>query len=281
MICQTPPGRHSNPPKDAPYLALVCCERIRWGFQKNLCKDVYKNTTTNIMLLDYASNLIKSVKNNNEVEIVRITNMMNRFSLNDARSELVSDEQKLVFWVNIYNAYFQRSAQKNPLEILEDRGSFFVKKQINLFGLSLCLDQIEHGFLRRSKWKFGFGFIRKPFISKNNRMLSLKNADPRIHFLLNCGGKGCPVIRSLTVQNLDATLKVATLDYLNQEVALDIAACKIKLNRLFLFYLGDFGGKKGLKKLLIDYKIITASQAGFRFKFTTFDKSLKLDHFTA
>lgn len=231
------------------------------------------------MLLHYATNLMQSVKNKNEIEIVRIMNIMNGFSLKEVRSELVSDEQKIVFWVNIYNAYFQLKAKNNRSEILENRRSFFVKKQIHLFGHSFSFDRIEHDFLRRSKWKFGFGFIRNPFISNNARLLRVKKANPQVHFLLNCGAKSCPVIRPLSLQDLEATFLIATLDYLTQEVFVDTERRVIKLGRLFLFYWGDFGGKKGLKKLLIDFNIITAAQADFKFKFTTFDTTLKLDHF--
>jgi Protein of unknown function, DUF547 len=65
-------------------------------------------------------------------------------------------------------------------------------------GHVFSLDDIEHGILRCNRKHptsgfvaFGPGDLRLPFA------LPLP-VDPRIHFALNCGAKGCPAIRAYT-----------------------------------------------------------------------------------
>lgn len=66
----------------------------------------------------------------------------------------------------------------------------------NVGGHTFSLDDIEHGILRCNKKHptsgavaFSISDPRLPFV------LHLP-LDPRIHFALNCGAKGCPAIRA-------------------------------------------------------------------------------------
>ena len=76
--------------------------------------------------------------------------------------------------------------------------------------------------------------------------------DPRIHFTLNCGAKGCPPIRVYEKEKLEYQLNMATTAFMvfgtkfiekNKKVVLE-------LSELLKWYLVDFGGKEGLKKFL-------------------------------
>jgi hypothetical protein len=229
------------------------------------------------MLLDCSNALLLAVKKKQSSEVVRISNLFETFSFEDAIEQLDSDIEKTVFWVNVYNAYFQIKAVEKSKELLVKRNDFFKTKQILLFGLKLSFDDIEHGILRRSKWKVSLGFINKPFPKKWEKALRVKQLDFRIHFLLNCGAVSCPIIFPLSIENFDKEIEEATKAYLFQEVF--IPDHRIILNRLFLFYIADFGGGKGLKQILLAYNIINKEQMNYKFKFTEFDKATKLDNF--
>lgn len=229
------------------------------------------------MLLDCSNALLQAVKKRQSSETVRILNLFKTFSLQDAITELESDADKTVFWVNVYNSYFQIIAAENKTDLRMSNSNFFKRKQIDLLGLKLSFDDIEHTILRRSKLKLSFGYLNKPFSKNWEKELRVKQLDFRIHFVLNCGAISCPIIYPLTSKNVEAELEDATLGYLSQEVSVEND--KIVLNKLFLFYLGDFGGRKGLKTILKQYNIINDNEFNLKFKFTEFDKGAKLNNF--
>lgn len=229
------------------------------------------------MLLDCSNALLIAVKKKQSSEIVRILNLFKTFSLQDALNQLISDTDKKVFWVNVYNSYFQIIATENKTKLSANQGSFFKSKQLDFLGLKLSFDDIEHALLRRSKGKFALGYFNKPFPKKWEKKLRIKQLDYRVHFVLNCGAVSCPIIYPLAVDGLELELEEATQAYLSQEVS--VTNDKIVLNQLFLFYLGDFGGRKGLKKMLLRYGIVQEIHLKYKFKFTEFDKAAKLDNF--
>ncbi len=231
------------------------------------------------MLLDSSIAFLNAVKKGRSSETVRILNLLESYSLKDVEIDLNTDKEKLIFWVNIYNAFFQLRAKEKRVVLETNRGKFFTSKQVHLFGLYLSFDDVENRVLRRSRWKFGMGYVAKVYPKKWERILRVKQFDFRIHFLLNCGAESCPVIHPLTAGNFEEELKRATSSYLNDEVKVNESDKKIVLNQLFLFYLGDFGGKKGLKKILFDHHIIKRDHMDFKWKFTEFNKSLKLNNF--
>lgn len=231
-----------------------------------------------VMLLDCSNALLIAVKKNRSSETVRILNLFDTFSLDDAIAQLKTDTDKKVFWINVYNSYFQIIATKSKDKPVANQKDFFKRKQLNILGLKLSFDDIEHAILRRSKWKLGLGFLNNPLPNKWEKKLRIKILDYRVHFVLNCGALSCPMIYLLTVGNLEIELEGAARSYLKQEVSL--VNNEIVLNQLFLFYIGDFGGRKGLKRILRKYKIIKETDFKCKFKFTEFDKSAKLNNFT-
>ncbi len=229
-------------------------------------------------MLKLAENLIQAVKENREDEVVFLRAALKSYPFEKAVSEFVSDEDKIVFWTNIYNAYFQliaqKSGQKDPFT-----SSLFRRKGIAIFNLNLSFDQLEHFILRGAKWKYGLGYLKGFSLNTKLRQLRVRQPDFRIHFLLNCGAISCPVITILSQDNLDTQLDLATADYLHENIAIDRSSKRIVLNTLFLFYLADFGGLKGVRKLLIKHGIISLNEAQFRFKFVAFNSGVKLGNF--
>src|SRR5690606_14128901 len=113
----------------------------------------------------------------------------------------------------IYNAYIQILLNENP-KLYDNRSEFFTKPQIDIAGETLCFQKIEHGFIRKSEWDKGGGYIKKLFPGKKERKLRVDDQDWRIHFALNCGAKSCPPVGIYSAENLDNELDFMTKRYL-------------------------------------------------------------------
>lgn len=164
--------------------------------------------------------------------------------------EFFEDEKK-VFWLNMYNGLVQME-----LRTMDDHKvdkSIFSKKKYRFAGEVLSLDDIEHGILRGNFWKYGFGFLPGGYLSKPTRNWKCKKLDPRIHFQLNCGAVSCPMIRKLTIENLEDELNMGEKDFVLNETRVDDNKKRLLISGLFLFYLKDFGGMKGIRRLIEKY----------------------------
>ncbi|MDY6764185.1 MAG: DUF547 domain-containing protein, partial [Halobacteria archaeon] len=156
-----------------------------------------------------------------------------------------------------YNAYVQILLTKNP-SLHDNRRRFFGADEIYVAGEEISLDKIEHGMLRRSQFKWGLGYVPKPFpfVDPFEKLLRTDECDYRIHFALNCGAKSCPPIAVYTPDGIDDELDLATDVYLSQEVDYDSQEGVAYVPRLFLWYRGDFGGKRGVLNVLREHDII-------------------------
>ena len=67
-------------------------------------------------------------------------------SISELDNALDTNDKRLAFWLNIYNAYIQVILQKNP-ELYDDRGSFFKLEQIKIVGEMVSFAKIEHGII--------------------------------------------------------------------------------------------------------------------------------------
>ena len=159
------------------------------------------------------------------------------------------------FWVNLYNAAVQHTLERDP-SVYENRRKFFGDERISVAGTRLSLDEIEHGILRSSKWKYGLGYVPRPFPNDFERAHRLSEVDPRIHFALNCGAESCPPIVAYTARDLDRELDLSTRSFLEQSIRYDRDAGEVTVTRLFLYYRGDFGGRRGIYSFLETYDVI-------------------------
>ncbi len=159
-------------------------------------------------------------------------------------SNLLENEKK-VFWLNVYNGIVQ--VQLSNMEGDSVDKSIFSMKLFEIAGHNISLDDIEHGVIRGNKWKYGLGYLSGKHLPKQIRNWKCKQLDPRIHFQLNCGAASCPMIRVLNVDILEQELELGESDYVLQESTINKDSNQILLSGLFLFYLKDFGGMKGVK----------------------------------
>lgn len=196
---------------------------------------------------------------------------------NDLADQLKNDSQKLAFWLNIYNGFTQVILSKNP-EKYNSRGAFFSDKQILIASRPLSLDIIEHDLLRRSKIKWGLGYLNKVFPSRFEKEFRLKDPDSRIHFALNCGAKSCPPIAFYEPEEIDTQLELAMQTYLSNEVEFDANKNIVKLPAIMGWFRGDFGGKKNMIELLKKNSFISGDVSP-KIEFKEYDWTLYLSNY--
>ncbi|MCZ6800007.1 MAG: DUF547 domain-containing protein [Nitrospirae bacterium] len=153
-------------------------------------------------------------------------------------SSLKTREDKLTFWINVYNIMAAKMVLDNyPLESITDAGSFFTnvwKKPVGtVAGKVRTLDEIEHEILR-------------------------KMGEPRIHVAIVCASVSCPDLRpeAYTAEQLDAQLDDQVTMFLANEgkgLKVDERKNKIYLSSIFDWFEEDFEAKGGVVSFLTPY----------------------------
>ena len=186
---------------------------------------------------------------------------------------LETDKEKKAFWLNVYNAYIRMLLKEKPSRF-DRKFIFFHRGYIKVAGKALSLEKVEHGLLRGSKLSFSFGYLRNPLAGLFERKFRVEEVDPRIHFALNCGAQTCPPIRFYESENIDDQLDTATESYLGQEVVEEEDFLSVP--RVFLWFRGDFGGKRGIRHFL---EVKGFETDGKSIKYREWNWEMELDDF--
>ncbi len=113
------------------------------------------------------------------VSTTEIEFVLNNIETNRLFQGLPNDEAKKTFWINMYNSWYQilstREGLKNPV--------IFTDKKIFIAGIKFSLDDIEHGILRKYRWKYSMGYLPKLFTNNLIKQLAVSKIDYRIHHL--------------------------------------------------------------------------------------------------
>lgn len=206
-------------------------------------------------ILQLSADLLTQIKNQNNhlLSLEKLENL----SIENLKNALNSDQKKMIFWINIYNAFIQLKLKEQP-ELYANRSKFFSKGVVNISGLTLSFDDIEHIILRGNELKFGLGHLKNPLTSKALKSLSVKSKDPRLHFALNCGAKSCPPIAIFTAKNYNTLIEKVSKYFLTENSTVN--ADKILVSPIFSWFRGDFCGEDGIKQYLKHYNILEAQQ---------------------
>jgi hypothetical protein len=145
---------------------------------------------------------------------------------------LANDKHRMVFWINVYNAWTIRSMIKfYPTTSIRnhekgkssDGFGIWKNNPITIAGKDYHLDGIENKTLRPM-------------------------GDARIHFAIVCASIGCPPLRSTayTVKNLSAEMDANGRAFFASEgkFKADVAAKKVYLSKIFSWFDKDFGKNK-------------------------------------
>ncbi len=214
----------------------------------------------------------------NEQDYSDILDAYNNTTLEELSASLNTEEKKFAFWTNTYNAFIQHILNNEP-SLYDDRGNFFKKDQISIAGEKISFDKIEHGIIRSSTMKLSLGYLPKPFPGKYEKSLRTTDRDARIHFVLNCGAKDCPPVYIYNEHTLAEDFDKVAKTYLRDKTIIDNDNQAIKTTPLFKWFIGDFGGKSGVKELLINYNIIDESMKDYDIEYVDYDWSLDLGNF--
>jgi hypothetical protein len=127
--------------------------------------------------------------------------------------QLVSDDERLAFWCNAYNALVVRTAaeavEQNPaFSPMDDDFAMFTVRMHRVGGQLLSLDGLEHGVLRGDTAHPAFTILgaedQAAILAANDQV----TVDARIHVALNCAAESCPQIaaRAFRADDLDSFL---------------------------------------------------------------------------
>lgn len=195
------------------------------------------------------------------------------YNIQDVEVELFDDQRKNAFWINIYNAGFQILRKYKGLV----QPGIYTKKQLSIAGHFLSLDDIEHGILRRYRYKYSLGYFPNPFIDSQVKKWAVSHVDFRIHFALNCGAVSCPPIAFYSVNHLEEQLEHASFAFLEHETYVDNQNKSLHVSRLFLWFLKDFEGFKGIRKILKKY--LDQEFSNYSVKFNKYSWEDSLDNY--
>ena len=166
-------------------------------------------------------------------------------------------QEKMTFWINLYNALVldavihfgvQRSVTEGRLGVL----AFFRRAAYNVGGYRVSADDIEHGILRSNK---GHPYLPGAHFNQDDQHQKwiISPLDVRIHFALNCASRSCPPIQTYSAEHLDSQLDLAARNFVNNHVKIDPERRTMTTSAIFRWYQGDFGGRKGVLRFLVDH----------------------------
>ena len=144
--------------------------------------------------------------------------------------KLNRDEQ-FAFWANLYNAKtIEIILAHYPVKTIRDidisPGLFsngpWKKKVLNVSGVEISLDDIEHKILR--------GFFK----------------DPRIHYAVNCASIGCPNLatEAFTGAKLEQQLNAGARAYVNSPRGVLIKGRRVTASGIYKWFDEDFGNSE-------------------------------------
>ena len=199
---------------------------------------------------------------------------LEKLDIGDLTGSLLNDNIKKVFWINIYNAYFQilsvREKKAKPV--------IFTQKLISIAGRKFSLDDIEHGILRKYRWKFSLGYLPQLFPSSLIKQMAVSVIDYRIHFALNCGAKSCPPIAIYKVDSIDKQLDLATQSFLDGETVVDEEKRTVMVTKLMQWFKADFGGKLGIIRVVSKY--LKRDFTNYTIIYKKYEWDVQLENFT-
>jgi len=156
-------------------------------------------------------------------------------------------EEKIVFWINAYNAITIEGILRNypiewggvfsrirfPQNSIRQIGDFWDTVFIKVMGRDLTLNQIEHEILRK------------------------QFDDPRIHFAIVCASIGCPVLesRAFFTEGLEQRLDQSARNFINdpEKVRLDKEKNILYLSSILDWYKEDFIASDDVEKYISQY----------------------------
>ncbi|MCA9540258.1 MAG: DUF547 domain-containing protein [Myxococcales bacterium] len=148
-------------------------------------------------------------------------------------ASLPSDQARLAFWINAYNALTISGVLKNwpgitSVSTVYPDFAFFKRKDYTVGGKQYALNDIENEV------------IRPTF------------KDPRVHAALNCASVSCPPLaaHAFSADKIDAQLTEVMTAFANDTMRNPIKPGAVQLSQIFNWYKDDFASAGGPAKFL-------------------------------
>uniref|UniRef100_A0A0E0IKV6 DUF547 domain-containing protein n=1 Tax=Oryza nivara TaxID=4536 RepID=A0A0E0IKV6_ORYNI len=156
----------------------------------------------------------------------------------------LSHQQKLAFWINIYNscmmnAFLEQGIPTTPHMLV----AMMPKATINVGGRTHSAMSIEHFILRLP---YSVKHVNPGGVTKGaaddmtmRGVFGLEWPEPLVTFALSCGSWSSPAVRVYTARGVEEELEAAKRDYLQAAVVVS-APAKVAIPKLLHWYLLDF-----------------------------------------
>lgn len=166
-------------------------------------------------------------------------------------SALRTDDQKTAFLINAYNAYVLARVLNTNARHIERQDLFdeLFERPVRVAGLSMTLNQLEHGVLRRQSRVDGAG------VPRALRGLRPSRTDYRIHAALNCAAVSCPPLqrRAFRAGTLGRDLDREFGAFAASPSAARLDGRTLVLSSLFDWFAGDFeAGGRSVGDVILD-----------------------------
>ena len=193
---------------------------------------------------------------------VELNQYIKALSANPPNEKTWSKEEQMAYWINAYNAFTIKLITKYyPIKSIKDIGSSiqipFVNtpwdiKFINIGKDKMDLNNIEHGILRK---KFN---------------------DPRIHMVLVCASKSCPILlnEAYDAKLLEEQFAKQTKAFLTDNYRNKVTPDKPQLSMLFKWYGMDFNKNGGSVLKFINTYSPVKIKADAKISYLDYDWSL-------
>ncbi len=195
--------------------------------------------------------------------------------------ELVTDSEKLAFWINMYNVLaidgvVAIGIKKSVMEV----PSFFSTMAYRVGGHVVTLDEIENGILRCNS---AHPATKVPQFPAGDPRLALcpSQVDPRIHSALVCASTSCPPFAFYDADRLDTQLDLATAGYVEGDIRVRDDAKVVDIPITFHYYASDWGDSAAIYAFLIGHAtgvlrqaLERAAEAQYEFEYQRYDWSL-------
>ncbi|KAJ1700609.1 hypothetical protein LUZ63_000388 [Rhynchospora breviuscula] len=152
----------------------------------------------------------------------------------------LTHQQKLAFWINIYNAcmmnaFLEQGIPTTPQMLV----ALLPKATINIGGQLLSAMTIEHFILRLP---FDIKHVDPKGMKGDLTMrgtFGLEWPEPLVTFALSCGSWSSPAVRVYTPSHVEQQLETAKKDYLQASIGISNPS-KLAIPKLLHWYLLDF-----------------------------------------
>lgn len=176
-----------------------------------------------------------------------------------------SREQKLAFWINIYNmTVIDRLIRCSIDDSVWENKSFFNHEAIQIRNHKYSLDDIEKGILRGNV-RTQYRPLRKFRSWDVRNRLIVDPAHECVCFALVQGSKSSPLLHFYQAEKIEAQLYAAAAGFINGGGGVLNREAKTRsISRIFKWHTPDFGGGQGVIKFIANHFSMTEDAAFLR-----------------